>query len=657
MHCRVLSSSAHVGFALNEIAEKITAYVRRNKTSGGKDGTSSVFQTKLITYPLYYDLARVINDFGLYMKLTPRLTMPREAPALQNMYQVIVSKEASVNSEFGDCLNALKPHFTAYYQHLIQQSHMLPSNLHPSIMFAFLTLYNHWFQTKVMENRQLQLLRGGFYQGSGTGSVPNNIYGTVIFHQDVPAKSIHSFALNDCSDLLNLYDFAAMWFEPINRNDLESEDFKQTLLNVDRWKKKQNWQKPYIQVKRSNSKDPPVTGESTGKSTKRKKRTKQDGKSASAKRGTVTVKSTSEPSEPTTVVARKHRSQNEMMSSDAILNLDSIAEPATESLLEDVKSRIRSFAHNHMATSTIQAKAAYLDIYNRVNGEEYSTFEQLMYNSNTESATMRKTPEDEVANDWLSIQMEKMRRHERHIVTTYPSICVSLSDEVIQELFGYEHISSIMESTGSNNDVHWIVLEIKRGTNSEVYDHYDDESNGCQWITDTVNFIKEAEKNGWTLNDTTVSKSKTRQFIVLCSESMKRRLDGLGKIGIDEDSTSDTAHSNNDDHDNGTVKDDDNENRKVNNNNKRSIDEITEGGVKKDGNNIVDRDTGGKNKHDKKRRREGNADTPPTAYTTPTTRRQRNEKAIADTTPSQNTRANKANRKSPRNGKGTSYKD
>ena len=626
--------------------------------SGGikKDQTSSVFLTKLITYPLYYDLARVINDFGLYMKLTPRLSMPKEAPALQNMYQVIASKEASINPKFDSCLTALKPYFTTYYQHLIHQNHMLPSNLQPSIVFAFLTLYNHWFQTKVMENKQLQLLEGGVYQGNGTGGVVNNIYGTVTFHQDRPAKSIHSFALINRSDLLNLYDFTAMWFEPIDRSDLKSEDFEQTLSNIDKWKKKQDKHNPYIQVKKPNSKNPPVASESTDQSTKRKKRTKQDGKSASVKHGTVAVKSVSEPSGPTTVVAGNHRSQNEMRSSDAILDLNSIAEPATESLLKDVKSLMRSFAHDYMATSTIRAKAAYLDIFNRVNREEYSTFEQLMNSSNTESVTMRKTPEDDVADDWLSIQMEKMRRHENYIVTTNPSNCISLSDKVIQELFGYERISNMMESTGSTNDEHWIVLEIKRGTNSQVYGHYDDESNGCQWITDTVNFIKEAEKNGWTLNNTTVSKSKTRQFIVLCSESMKKRLDGIAKIGIDEDNTGDAANGNNDD-DNGTVKDDDNENRKANNKNKRDIDEITEGGVEEDGNNIDDRDTGDKNERDKKRRRKGKADTTPAADTTPTTRRQRNKKASAASTPSQNTRANSANRQSPRKGTSTSYKE
>ena len=105
------------------------------------------------------------------------------------------------------------------------------------------------------------------------------------------------------------------------------------------------------------------------------------------------------------------------------------------------------------------------------------------------------------------------------------------------------------------------------------------------------------------------------------------------------------------------MKDDDNENRKVNDKNKRNIDEITEDGVEEGGNDIVDKDTGGKNKHDKKRRRKEKANTTPAAYTTPTTRRQRNEEASAATTPSQNTRANRANRKSPRNGRGTSYKD
>jgi hypothetical protein len=485
-----------------------------------KDPTSSPFVTKVITYPLYFDLIKVIHDFGLYLKLN---SDRGDAPSLYSMYQVIVERQNRNNNSFGNYVKALNSdNFSTHYRDLLSVKNLVPrNNIQPSILFAFLTLYNYWLQHKVLCCKDEPLLEGGAYVKT---TLPSGAptYGIVHFNNESnnsksgptpdPAHSIYQFDLKNNENPNRLYNFAVLFFELSARKP--SNYFNEAKQMGETWKNK--CAGPIIPLSTKNN-----VYDNQTPSTKRRKQNKNNGKITT---GDV-YESKHSITNSTTATAGEHKTVQQPKSSNAAVA------PHTVSL-QGTRSAMLTYAPILDSSDPERRKTEYLTMFNQITGEKHTDFDQLLKSNSNQPTTTSKTV---LPANWLASYNKILRKHNKYItIKSLDNVSVRycLTNAVIQDLFKVKHTINDIPRIHKDN---FIVLAINtgHGNNNQVYRYIGEESNESKvsWIRDTVKFINEAVQDKWELNDIETSTKIARGFIVLCNETMRKKWNDLTTIG------------------------------------------------------------------------------------------------------------------------------
>ena len=521
-----------------------------------KDSASVPFVQKLVTYPLYYDIIRILHDYGLYLE--PNTKIGLLAPSLNTIAEVITKTKKRADTNFDELVKRLVgKSFSTLYKPLLQAGNLTNKNrvdITPSLFFIFLTYYNVWLRDHVFDCDNDQIVSGGVYvkaSGSTADSDQDKKPLDVLkFRQNSPAsdenasnaefaKRISQFSLAHSDErLTNVYTFAAFFFNSYNEGSGTNGISQQYVRNYLKGKE-YDQTNPMITLKTEDAK-------SASSSTQAQTTTTRTPRKKSARKSnTVSAMEAASPIKKSRSSNRKSQNSNTNTKTgtlDLTTKLVNLKEP-------DIKQTFMEYAGViQLKTKTEMEKRAFLDIYNKLAKKSLNNVDDFIQDDeplkkNPLDSTKKKNPLDSTKPGEMTPFLWLL--HKGHDIISNQHVAKFLNlgqtkfltDPCLAKLFGFGLIFH-----KRSKEENWIVLEV--GNNQAVYKAYNAKTrankkeethadNDCkEWVKATVNFLVEAQKNGWVLNLTDLDPHPAVSYIVLCTEEVYKSLQGMNDFDL-----------------------------------------------------------------------------------------------------------------------------
>ena len=516
--------------------------MRKQARNNMKDSASVTFLQKVITYPLYYDVIKILHYYGLYLE--PKHTLRQLAPQFHTMYSVISKNKPRKETTFDDDLDNLTKYnyFSTHYKSLLSATAVLNLkrlNITPSLFFIFLTFYNQWLQERVFDGDEA-IVRGGIYaEAKHCRVLDTNPLDNLKFVTPAPApdcdelttkpapectrfaSSISDFALVDTDNRwTSVYKFAMFFFQ--RNNSMTISTGANTEL------------KEYMEKNEYNKSSIIDLSRQAGKVDK----VELDGVSSTEKKKSARKKSQRTQSN-TGVSPPQKKIRNDVQldpPSASLIRIRQKTEAGEETKRDANETAFATFCSNFDWNIPKQN----IDTQNFK--KELSTLcETITGRPLNQESLVNTTPNNFLKHgniDGKDKDLQWLADEGNKIIEDYDSIrivllieCKELTERIIKQLFGAKNMMNKMASEG------WLVLKIT--SNILVYEQYKSKSNvvtyAPPWAKAALDFVRKAQDNGWKLNRI-LDKHPTNEYIVLCTQKLYGEMMDLNNgILVDED--------------------------------------------------------------------------------------------------------------------------